>query len=317
MTDIEAVEFTDPSCSYAWGTEPKYRRLRWQYGDRLRWRRVLVGIIARDWHAHYGIALDSEEMRARQCAYWADVSGLTGMPYPAPVRHAMEWSEDACRVVKAAELQGPEVAERVLRRLRESWFVDGAPADTIGRGLDLAAGTPGLDLDRMAADLAGPPVEQAYRDDWEEARRPSDYVLNLADGRVGFGKAREHNGRMRYGLPCLVLTGSAGEATIAGLREWSDWENALETVAPGAVAAARPLPTPAEAFATWPTLAAAELEFLCGPGAQPPPGVVRHRWEGGLLWRTPEAAAVTEATARPLTGTLGGDDGAPASRCAR
>ena len=40
---VELVEFTDPGCSYAWGTEPKVRRLRWQYGHRLRWRRVVVG----------------------------------------------------------------------------------------------------------------------------------------------------------------------------------------------------------------------------------------------------------------------------------
>src|SRR5436189_10931 len=31
---VEVVEFTDPRCSWAWGTEPKHRRLRWRYGDR-------------------------------------------------------------------------------------------------------------------------------------------------------------------------------------------------------------------------------------------------------------------------------------------
>lgn len=287
MTDIVAVEYTDPACSYAWGTEPKYRRLRWQYGDRLRWRRVMVGIVELDWHAAQGIDLDSDQMRSRLSAYWADVSALTGMPFPRPVRQAMLGSEDSCRAVKAAELQGPEVADRVLRRLRESWYVQGSPGDTLERALDVAAGTPGLDLDRMAADLRSDAVEQAYRADWEESRRPSDFVLNLSDDRVGYGKAREQQGRMRYGLPCLELRGPAGQATIAGLREWPEWEAAMETVAPGSVDAARPLPTPEEAFATWPTITETELAFLCGPDAQPPPGAVAHRWAGGLLWSAP------------------------------
>jgi len=32
---LEVVEYTDPWCSWAWGTEPKLRRLRWRWGDRL------------------------------------------------------------------------------------------------------------------------------------------------------------------------------------------------------------------------------------------------------------------------------------------
>ena len=31
---IDVVEYTDPSCSWAWGTEPKFRRLQWQYATR-------------------------------------------------------------------------------------------------------------------------------------------------------------------------------------------------------------------------------------------------------------------------------------------
>jgi hypothetical protein len=40
---IDVVEFTDQDCSWAWGTEPKLRRLRWRYGPLLRWRRVMAG----------------------------------------------------------------------------------------------------------------------------------------------------------------------------------------------------------------------------------------------------------------------------------
>jgi len=46
VTNIEVVEYTDPWCSWAWGTEPKLRRLRWRYGDRLDWRTVVGDLVA-------------------------------------------------------------------------------------------------------------------------------------------------------------------------------------------------------------------------------------------------------------------------------
>jgi predicted DsbA family dithiol-disulfide isomerase len=288
---IEVVEYTDPSCSWAWGTEPKYRRLSWQFGDRIRcWRRVMSGIIALGWAQHYGYEPHTDAARAAYEAYLVPVSELTGMPRPAPVHYAMAQSEDACRVAKAAELQGDAVAAAVLRRLRESWFVHGRPADTLQRGLAATAGVADLDPERLARDLADPATDAAFRADWEEARNPNEFVRNLPDSRPGRGAAQEHNGRLRYGLPCLILTGPAGEITVSGWCDWGRWETAVRTVCPGA--SARPRPSPAEAFARWPTLARAELDELCGPGSEPPDDVIEHRWPGGLMWLTePEAAA--------------------------
>ncbi len=290
MTEIEVVEFTDPVCSYAWGTEPKMRRLQWQYGDRLRLRRVVAGLMADGWEVNAGLALDDPALPPAVCEYWRDVHNLTGMPYPTTLSHIWTSSEAACRLVKAAELQGADPADRFLRRLRESWFVFGRPADTVERAVATAAGIDGLDSDRLGRDAASAAVAAAYLADWEETRQPNEHVLSLEDDRVGFGKAQLHNGRLRFGLPCLVLTGPAGEATIPGWRDWSVWEDALEAVAPGVTATARPLPTPAEAFAAWPLLAPPELALLCGADARPPAGVVMHDWGAGVVWLTPDEA---------------------------
>jgi predicted DsbA family dithiol-disulfide isomerase len=292
MIWIEGVEITDPACGFAWGTEPKYRRLRWQYGELIRgWRRVMTGIFAPGWRAQVGFPADDAAACAAYEAFLAPIAALTGMPYPIPVHHVMASSEDACRVAIAAAAQGQAVGDAVLRRLRESWFVAGRPADTVERGLVAAAGVPGLDLDRLAADSADAATERAWRADWEEARQPNAHVRNLPDRRPGMGAAQDQNGRLRYGLPCLILTGPAGEVTVAGWRDWADWEKAIETVCPGALTAARPLPTPEQAFATWPTWALAELDELCGPGAEPPAGTVEHRHPGGTVWLTEAEAA--------------------------
>jgi len=299
MSLIDAVEFTDPSCSYAWGTEPKYRRFRWQYSELVRsWRQVMSGIMVDGWRDALGVGGDDEKARAGHEAYLRDVTALTGMPHPIPMHYVMSHSEDACRVAIAARAQGPAVAEAVLRRLRDSWFIWGKPADSVQRGLAAAVGVAGCDVERLAKDLADPATETAYRADWEESRNPNEHALNEPDTRPGRGAAQPHGARMRYGLPALLLTGPAGEATVAGWRDWSVWEEAAERVCPGAVARARPRPTPAEAFEVWPLLARAELDELCGPGADPPADVVEHRWPGGEVWLTKTESSVALAAER-------------------
>lgn len=292
---VELVEFTDPGCSYAWGTEPKVRRLRWQYGHRLRWRRVVVGLHPPGWTDGWHDPASPQTLSD----YWKGVGAVTGMPFPSPLHHLHATTEDACRLVKAAEQQdraaasgGPvdRPSDRLLRLLRESWYVWGRPADTVERGLALAAAVDGLDVERLARDVDGTQVEAAFRADLAEARRPNEYVLNKPDKRVGYGAAQPTEDGMRFGIPCMVLTGSGGEVTVSGWTDWAEWAAALEAASPGIAADARPLPTPAEAFATWPLLTRPELEMLCGPDHELPPDVVRHEWAGGVAWHVSTAA---------------------------
>jgi protein-disulfide isomerase-like protein with CxxC motif len=42
---VEVVEYTDVMCSWAWGSEPKLRLLRWRYEDRCDWRLVMGGLV--------------------------------------------------------------------------------------------------------------------------------------------------------------------------------------------------------------------------------------------------------------------------------
>jgi protein-disulfide isomerase-like protein with CxxC motif len=288
VSTVQAVEYTDPMCSWAWGTEPKYRRLRWQYGDQVDLRQVVVGIFSPGWEAMFlteeGKAHPAASIYYRPADYFAVVTETTGAPYASPHHRPPLNSEDPCRFAVAARAQGPEVAERVVRRLRESMFIHGRPADTVERALAALDGVPGLDVAQWGKDIADPETEAAWQADWAAARRPNEYVCNREDKRPGMGAAQTQNGQLRYGLPCVVLTGPAGEATVAGWCGWADWAAGLEAVAPGITATARPLPTPAEALAVWPTLTRAEVDELCGPDATPPPGAVVHTWPGGEVW---------------------------------
>ncbi|MGQ0465663.1 MAG: DsbA family protein [Sporichthyaceae bacterium] len=264
MAEVEALEFTDPFCSYAWGTEPKYRRLQWQYGHLISLRRVFVGIIPRGWPAPEPGESEADRL-LRYERYFADVSALTGAPHPSPIEYWADGSDQVCRVARAAYRQGREAGDAVVRLLRESLFVHGTPADTLPRAKAVAAAVAGFDVERLAVDLDDPVEQAGYAREWELARRPSDYVQNLPDKRPGRGAAQPEGDGIRYGLPCLELVGPGGVATVAGWRDWPQWEAALEQAAPGIVAKARPLPTPDEACGTWPSLTPAELTELCGP----------------------------------------------------
>jgi predicted DsbA family dithiol-disulfide isomerase len=277
---IEIVEYTDPGCSWAWGSEPTLRRLWWRFGDRVRWRRVMGGLVG-DMQAYLG-EFDPTLAAPGFARYWANVASTTGMPYPVRLARMYRSTEPACLAVKAAERQG--VADAVLRRLREATFVFAAPPDDPDAIRNALRGVAALDLDRLAADTRTDAVREAFRADWAETRAPNDYVRTLEETGEGAGRAKQSEGHWRYVFPTLVVRGPAGERTVPGWKGYARYEEALEAVAPGVTASPRRDPSPAEAFAVWPALAPRELAVLCGPDAVPPAEVVAYDWGEGTYW---------------------------------
>src|SRR5262245_2224103 len=97
---LQVVEYTDPICSWAWGSEPRIRLLRWRFEAGCDWRRVMGGLVG----DASGGKPDWDRVRAagRMSDYWKRVSAVTGAPYPKPM-HIMPRSTDpAGRAVKAA-----------------------------------------------------------------------------------------------------------------------------------------------------------------------------------------------------------------------
>ncbi|MZD05479.1 hypothetical protein GTW43_10340, partial [Streptomyces sp. SID5785] len=118
---LEVVEYTDPLCPWAWGSEPAFRRLRSSLGDAVRWRRVFCILFDEGDDP----APDPEAERLWYESYVETVCGHTGAPRAARLSRVAASSWPASLVAKAAERQGSPVADRVLRRLRETVFVTG------------------------------------------------------------------------------------------------------------------------------------------------------------------------------------------------
>ncbi|MFE6487736.1 DsbA family protein [Streptomyces sp. NPDC057757] len=286
---LEVVEYTDPLCPWAWGSEPAFRKLRAALADRVRWRRA------------YAILFDHEDDPAPDPAaetawysrYVADISAHTQAPRAVRLKRVAASSWPASLVAKAAELQGPEVAERVLRRLRETVFVLGDPADTTALALSAARGVPDLDPGRLAVDAASADVRERVRADRAEARRPVPEVLSVPGGTPHPGAAKETpDGGHRYALPTLLFRASGGYRAVPGRRPYEAYAAAVEELCPGLLKDPGPLPATV-ALECHRSLTEPERGLLTE--GELPSYAVRVETGNGPLWLHPEEAAVHPA----------------------
>ncbi len=226
----EITEYTDPGCIWSWSSEPWLRWLRARYGSQLAWRRVFgvqVDDLART-HPDKDPVADAEEFRAG----WLDVAAHTRAPVTAQLAWIHRSTLPASRAAKAAEAQGPAVAEAVLRRLREAVFVTGEPADTDERIAAALRGVPALDLSRLLADAASARIAAALEADWAETRRPRPEVIDRTGPGPNPGAAKPDGAHLRYGFPTLVVRGSGGERVLAGWQDPLAHAALLEEAAP-------------------------------------------------------------------------------------
>ncbi|RLK58279.1 DsbA family oxidoreductase [Actinokineospora cianjurensis] len=267
---LAVTEYTDPACPWAWGTEPKLRWLRQRLGRAgapVRWRRV------------FGILFDDGDDPAPDPAaearwyngFIAEVAAHTGAPHADRLAWLTRSSLPASLAGKAAETQGADVAERVVRRLRESTFIAGTPADDEPGIRHAVTGVPGLDVDRLVTDLAG--ATDAVRADHAETRRPCDKVLAVNGPGPHSGQAKELDEGIRYALPTLVLTGAGGSFVVPGWRPLREYVDAVHAASGIALPPEPPL-TAEDALAHYETLTGPELSLLAGtdraPGVEVP-----------------------------------------------
>lgn len=292
--ELEVVEYTDPLCPWAWGSEPVFRRLRTALDGRVRWRRVFCILFDTDDDP----PPDPTAETAWYARYVEDITAHTQAPRAMRLRRVAASSWPASLVTKAAQRQGANVAEGVLRRLRESVFVLGEPADTVDLALVSAAGVPGLDPVRLSVDAACAEVLRQVRADHAEARRPVPEVRSVRGGSPHPGAAKETDGGYRYALPTLLLRTPAQYRAVPGWRPFEEYASAFAELAPGMSVADERF-SPAQALEHYRSLTEPERRMLT-EGPWPPARAVRVDTGNGPLWLHPDEAAVHPA-ARPGT----------------
>ncbi len=173
---MEITLLEDPACCWCWAFQPvvtalEYEILAASLKRAVKLRRVLGGLSDRPFAEGSLIA-----------RIWTRAAEISSMPFDAEIwdDHLLETTFEACRAVKAATVQGPAAASRLLRRLRESFFTERVPIDKREAILDMAR-EEGLDVEMLAE--------------------------NLASGRASFlfDRDRHEAAPYRFGFPTLLI----------------------------------------------------------------------------------------------------------------
>ena len=199
--------FTDPACPFAFSAEPNRQRLRWYYGDQLRWRLNMIVLTLEP----------GEDAKLAEGA--PGLQRKYGMPIdPNPYARTFS-SEPACRAVVAARLNAPGAEAPLLRRLRVRAMSGGLLDDPAL--LSAAATDVGLNPAALEGWMRTPAVEDALRADIEAARSPSPAARRLSHKLGG----PEHE--RRYTAPSYELSAEGRTFSIPGYNPVEVYETAL------------------------------------------------------------------------------------------
>lgn len=276
---VQVRVVTDPACVWSWATEPKLRKLIWDFGDDLDLRWVMGGMAR--------TVGDAE--RERFAESWLEAPAESGMPTDPRLwgRGGISSTYPACQAVVAACEQGSEAGGRYLRRLREGLMCELRRLDHPD-GLIAEAGGAGLDVPRFELDLRSNAIVEAFGAQLEEARRIPDQAREEeATGCTGPIE--------RVTFPSLTfLDAGGGRRGVYGWRPYEEYRQAAMNA--GAKPLERPAPEPLDVIdasngtGRWAT---AEIEMLTG---RPRVVVEAELWGLAREWRL-KATPV-------LTGTL-------------
>lgn len=174
---MNILAFTDPVCTWCWGSEPVLRALEWRYGGGLTIQCVMGGLvkdIREFFDPYHGIGGDPERSNAAIARHWVEASERHGMPVRSEGFRL--FSADTVSTYpqniayKAAQIASPSRADAFLRRMREA---TAAEARETGRREVLVelASECGVDLASFLAALDDGSAEAAFRGDLELTRR--------------------------------------------------------------------------------------------------------------------------------------------------
>lgn len=172
---VEALYFTDPLCSWSWALEPERKRLMQEFGDGIRWRTVMGGMIS-DWLT-YSDPLNAVSRPAQMGPQWLHVKSITGVEIDERI-----WVDDppassypACLAVKAAEFQGQDAGAHYLERVRSAVMRERRNVARTEVLLEVAEELASsrvvpFEVEQFRNDLASEAAQEAFREDLKETR---------------------------------------------------------------------------------------------------------------------------------------------------
>ena len=188
---IELIEFTDPYCTWCWGSEPVLRKIKEVYGNQVKIGFVMGGLV-KDIAEFYDPLnrIGGKDWNKQVASHWLEASERHGMPVDERVFYdiadVFTSTYPANIAVKAAEFAGKEKGAKFLRRLREAAAAGNKQIHQESVQIELAVEV-GLDVSRFRQDLESGRAEKAFNEDLELCREygVTGFPTFLATGREG------------------------------------------------------------------------------------------------------------------------------------
>jgi predicted DsbA family dithiol-disulfide isomerase len=192
---VEIIEFTDPVCTWCWGSEPVLRKLETRYGKQVRIKYLMGGLvknITSFYDRFNDIGGDPTRSNANIAKHWLEASTEHGMPVRTEdfALFSTEYPSSYPLNVayKAAQLSDPALANRFLRRMREASAAEAKLTNRI-EVLAALAHDAGLHVDLFLQHFADGSAQRAFEEDLAIVTRYR--VRSFPTFLVRFGKKEE------------------------------------------------------------------------------------------------------------------------------
>ncbi len=168
---IEITEFTDPVCTWCWGSEPVLRKLETRFSDQVKISYIMGGLvqdITSFYDSYNDIGGDPDRSNRNIAKHWVDASERHGMPVKSEGfklfsrEHPSTYPQNIA--YKAAQMQDQALANKFLRRIREASAAEARQTNTTEVLLELASEV-GLDIARFLDDFTHGSAQRAFERD--------------------------------------------------------------------------------------------------------------------------------------------------------
>ena len=227
---VEIIEFTDPVCTWCWGSEPVLRKLETRFGEQVKISFVMAGLV-KDITSFYDryndIGGDPARSNTNIAKHWLEASERDGMPvqsegfklfskeYPSTYPQNIAY--------KAAQIQDQVLANRFLRRIREASAAEAKLTNTTEVLVELAAEV-GLDVARFLEDFSRGAAQKAFE---EDLALTAQYQA--------------------HGYPTFLVRFGEKETLLRGYKRYEEFKAVMELLTNGTINE-RPVPASEEAI---------------------------------------------------------------------
>lgn len=244
---IEIIEFTDPVCTWCWGSEPVLRTLEARYQEKLKVSFIMGGLV-KDISAFYdnynNIGGDPEQSNKSIANHWLEASERHGMPVQAEgfklftKEHPSTYPQNIA--YKAAQMQDEELANHFLRRIREASETEAQQTNRTEILVELASEV-GLDIARFLDDYTNGKAEAAFQEDLQTT-----------------AQFRAH------GFPTFLIRYGEKSMLLRGYQNYNNFKAVINQVTNGEIQEVKIQPTEENVFEfikKYSTLAPAEIKM--------------------------------------------------------